>query len=169
MKTMEGQVGMFFPASCSGRTSPDVSAATAERTSGPSWRKLRGWQNREFLFLDMSGGGGQTQELLSGTDGASLGEPTTHNIGERPSVGVASLFSPTFMGWTPRKSCLSALLEENPDPKYVLSSMACQGILRRAERRGKTKNMPEILVKALKRQAEIPPSMDSLSDSGRKT
>ena len=73
------------------------------------------------------------------------------------------------MGWTPRKSCLSALLEENPDPKYVLSPTACQGILRRAEKRGKTENMPEILVKALMRQAEKPRCTDSPSDSGLKT
>ena len=47
----------------------------------------------------------------------------TMNIGEKPRV--------------PNPTRLSEILEPNPDPKYNLSETACQGILRRAERRGK--------------------------------
>jgi hypothetical protein len=32
---------------------------------------------------------------------------------------------------------LSDILEESPDPKFSLSAKACQGILRRAEKRGR--------------------------------
>jgi hypothetical protein len=44
-------------------------------------------------------------------------------------------------------SRLSDILEKNPDPKYNLSAKACQGILNRANRRGKT--LPPMLQEAL--------------------
>jgi hypothetical protein len=46
---------------------------------------------------------------------------------------------------------LSQVLEENPDRKYYLSAKACQGILRRAERRGK--DLPKLLKQALLMQS----------------
>lgn len=46
---------------------------------------------------------------------------------------------------------LSEILEENADEKYNLSARACQGILNRAEKRGKS--LPEILKTALESQA----------------
>jgi len=45
---------------------------------------------------------------------------------------------------------LSEILEEEADAKYNLSSKACQGILNRANKRGK--KLPEILQKALEAQ-----------------
>ena len=48
-------------------------------------------------------------------------------------------------------SRLSQILEENPLPKYCLSPKACQGILRRAENRGK--ELPPMLKEALIRQS----------------
>lgn len=45
---------------------------------------------------------------------------------------------------------LSQILEENADPKYRLSARACQGILNRAERRGK--ELPKELREALEAQ-----------------
>ena len=50
-----------------------------------------------------------------------------------------------------RNSGLSDILEPNPHPKYFLSAKACQGILRRAEKRGK--ELPPMLKEALERQA----------------
>lgn len=70
-------------------------------------------------------------------DGAWLGECMTRNTGESPNVAVVSR--------------LSQILEETPHPKYSLSAKACQGILRRAERRGK--KLPEILERVLTAQA----------------
>lgn len=61
----------------------------------------------------------------------------TLNIGERPRV--------------PNPTKLSQILEPDADPKYDLSAKACQGILNRAERRGKI--LPEALKAALIAQA----------------
>ncbi len=67
------------------------------------------------------------------TVGASHGEFLTLNTGESPSVAV--------------ESSLSQILEVNAPEKYSLSPKAGQGILRRAERRGK--ELPEMLREAL--------------------
>ena len=72
-------------------------------------------------------------------DGAWLGEYMTRNTGECPSVVV--------------ESRLSQILEATPHTKYCLSARACQGILRRAERRGK--DLPKLLKEVLIRQSEI--------------
>ena len=61
----------------------------------------------------------------------------TLNCGEKPRV--------------PNPTKLSQILQSNADPKYHLSAKACQGILNRAERRGK--DLPEALLKALTEQA----------------
>lgn len=71
-------------------------------------------------------------------DGAWLGECMTRNTGESPNVAVVSR--------------LSQILEETPQEKYSLSAKACQGILRRAERRGK--DLPETLKSVLLMQSE---------------
>ena len=138
-KVLAGQVPMFSPDIWFGKTSPEHSAATGERISGPCWKKLAGLQNQPFLFLDMRGGHGLSAELLSETDGAWLGELMTRNIGECPRDAA--------------ESRLSQILEDNPPSKYSLSPRACQGILTRSERRGKT--LPKIFRFALERQAGI--------------
>lgn len=71
-------------------------------------------------------------------DGAWCGELTTRNTGECPNAVVVSR--------------LSQILEETPHPKYNLTPKACQGILRRAERRGK--DLPKLLKAALIRQSK---------------
>lgn len=71
-------------------------------------------------------------------DGAWLGECMTRNTGESPNAAV--------------ESRLSQILEVTPQEKYSLSAKACQGILRRAERRGK--DLPEPLKAVLLMQSE---------------
>lgn len=71
-------------------------------------------------------------------DGAWCGELTTLNTGECPNAVVVSR--------------LSQILEETPHPKYNLTQKACQGILRRAERRGK--DLPKLLKAVLIRQSQ---------------
>ena len=71
-------------------------------------------------------------------DGAWLGECMTRNTGEYPNAAV--------------ESRLSQILEATPPVKYSLSAKACQGILRRAERRGK--DLPEPLKTVLLMQSE---------------
>ena len=67
-------------------------------------------------------------------DGALRTELSTLNTGESPSDAVESM--------------LSSILEVNAPEKYSLSPRACEGILRRAERRGK--KLPEMLELALR-------------------
>ena len=73
------------------------------------------------------------------TDGALRTELLMLNTGESPNAAV--------------ESTLSQILEENVPEKYYLSAMACEGILRRAERRGK--ELPPILKEALTQMIEM--------------
>jgi hypothetical protein len=82
---------------------------------------------------------------MTWADGALLGAYTTRSFGESPSAAV--------------ESRLSQILEESPHPKYYLSAKACQGILRRAQRRGKP--LPEMLRLALEKQASDIGSLES--------
>jgi len=62
-----------------------------------------------------------------------------HSFGESPKEGV--------------ESHLSQILEDNPHPKYYLSAKACQGILNRANRRGK--KLPPMLQEALEQMIAL--------------
>ena len=77
---------------------------------------------------------GNTQAMWLVMDGASLGERLMLNTGEYPNAVV--------------ESTLSQILQENAPTKYYLSARACQGILNRAERRGK--KLPQMLEEALR-------------------
>ena len=80
--------------------------------------------------------GGKEQSWEMGIQ--SLGELSMLNIGESPNEE--------------RESTLSQILEANPHHKYYLSKIACEGILKRASRRGK--ELPEVLRMALISQIE---------------
>lgn len=86
----------------------------------------KGWPLAGCLYDDEGGG-------------ASPGVYLMHSFGEHPSADVASH--------------LSQILEDSPLPKYSLSAKACQGILRRAERRGKI--LPPLLRNALEARISI--------------
>ena len=127
-------LGLWF-----GKTSPEPSAVKEERTSPLSLKKRSKSSNRKPpLFLCLTKDGLQQDACLMWTeDGALPGEYTMHSFGECPREENASR--------------LSAILEECPHPKYCLSAKACQGILNRAERRGK--KLPEQLEAALRFQS----------------
>lgn len=76
------------------------------------------------------------------TDGALRGEPWTPSTGVFPNVVCASR--------------LSSILQVGVPEKYYLSQKACEGILRRASRRGK--QLPELLKMALEQQIAQMPS-----------
>lgn len=117
-----------------GKMYPEHSVQTKEETSAPFWKNLPAWSNQTLLFLDLRGGAdGAKPEQSPETDGALLGDSSTLNIGESPSVESESL--------------LSQILEANAPLKYYLSERACQGILTRASRRGK--KLPDLLQTAL--------------------
>ena len=80
---------------------------------------------------------GQNRTYIWETDGAWLIAFSMLNTGPSPNEGQESTLS-------------EILLAEVPE-KYYLSPKACLGILRRASVRGK--ELPEVLKKALERQA----------------
>lgn len=131
------QVQMFDRDLWSGKTSREPSAQTKEKISGLSLKKSSKSSPIAPLFLDLRSAGGEMSVLSWETDSPLLGVYSTHSFGESPSVAV--------------ESHLSQILEETPHPRYYLSAKACQGILRRAECRGK--ELPEKLKIALIRQS----------------
>ena len=122
-----------------GKMSPERSAPTKERISKLSSKNSSGLQSRRPLrCLRLVKTDGLTPTASWETDGALLGELLTLNTGESPSVAV--------------ESTLSQILEVSVPGKYFLSAKACEGILRRAERRGK--QLPPMLEEALRQQIE---------------
>lgn len=85
-----------------------------------------------------SGGGGALLAQSWEMGIPSLGECSTLDFGESPSVV--------------EESGLSQILQAGAPLKYYLSEKACVGVLRRAERRGK--ELPTILKTALEQQIE---------------
>lgn len=122
-----------------GRMCPEPLAPTKEPTSEPSSGKPSKSSARKCpLFLCLNTDGLQADASVTWEDdGALRGEFSMLSFGECPSVENASH--------------LSAILEASPPLKYSLSAKACQGILNRAERRGKP--LPPALKTALERQA----------------
>jgi hypothetical protein len=96
---------------------------------------LKRSQKPKFQFLIVENG--QTPEWCEAEELTSLGACTTPNTSECHSDAGESF--------------LSAILEAGAPAKYSLSPKACQGILRRAERRGKA--LPPMLLEALTAQA----------------
>ena len=124
----------------SGKMSPELLAVTKEETSQPSLKKRSKSSNRKPpLFLCLTRDGLQQDACLTWTeDGALPGEYMTRSFGECPNAAA--------------ESRLSAILEECPHQRYSLSAKACQGILNRAERRGK--KLPEQLERVLRAQVD---------------
>ena len=134
---IKGQMSIFDLDIWSGKMSPEPSVPTKAKTSAPSLKKQRVSQIRTPLFLDLRGGVGHQAAASWEMGGLLLGAYTMHSFGECPSEE--------------RESRLSQILEERPHLKYCLSAKACQGILRRADRRGK--ELPTQLRIALERQS----------------
>ena len=131
----------------SGRTSPVLSPPTEETTSKLSSKQLSELKKKGSRCLRLRIPDGQNQTYFWETDGAWLTEFSMLNTGVCPSEEQESTLS-------------QILLAEVPE-KYYLSPKACLGILRRASVRGK--ELPEVLKKALERQAggltlEVEPS-----------
>ena len=128
----------------SGRMSRAHSAAIKGRISEAYWKKLQESNSRTYQYLNLSRkaaeADGVQQEASWETVTVLPGECLMRNFGEYPSVENVST--------------LSQILTAQVPEKYYLSPKACRGILRRAQKRGKT--LPDVLRKALERQAEIP-------------
>ena len=164
----EGQMSLFDQGTWCGKMLQEPSAQTMEKTLGASSKKPRKSQIKAPLFLDLRGGGGHTPDSSYQMDGASLIAFMMHNTGAflkdvKDYVLYATLMDNPQETYclncgekplNPNPTYLSQILEMNPDPKYQLSPKACQGILRRAQTRGK--KLPEILEQALIKQAATP-------------
>lgn len=158
----------------SGKTSPERSVPRREQTLPPSLKKRLGLSPKQSPYcklLRVGGPDGEASQTLM-DDGALLGELWTLNTGDEPSEseilellwssvrrnaasGSTSLPTSTeelLLKYCSEKATLSETLEEDADDKYRLSVRACEGILRRSEKRGKT--LPEVLDYALKQQIE---------------
>ena len=127
------QQQMNFLDTLCGKTSPEPSAVTAEKTSSQSSRRSAPSLTKTFQFLDLRTGYGNLLGAYWETASVLHGEPSTRNTSESPSVAA--------------ESSLSEILQENAPEKYSLSPKACNGILRRAEKRGK--ELPPMLRDAL--------------------
>lgn len=144
----EEQVSWFGPDTWSGKTSPEPSPAEAPRarTSRRSSKRSSKSRSREPLCVCVcrtEDGQNPGAITLTMAPGALLGEYTTRSFGESPREENVSR--------------LSQILEDSAHPKYSLSARACQGILNRAERRGK--ELPPELKAALIAQAKTEPSV----------
>ena len=122
----------------SGKMYPELSAVTKETISESSSKNLSKSSSRKPRCLRLIKMDGPTPTVTWETDGALLTEFSMLNTGESPSVAV--------------ESTLSSILEANAPEKYYLSAKACEGILRRAERRGK--QLPPMLKTALEQMIE---------------
>lgn len=136
----DGQVTWSDLGLWSGKMCPEHSAATKGETSRQSLKRSSASQSRKppiLKYMKKDGQLGVATTMKWEDDGAWLGECMTRNTGESPNAAVGSR--------------LSQILETTPQEKYSLSAKACQGILRRAERRGK--DLPETLKEVLIRQS----------------
>lgn len=137
---VEGQMTIFDLDSQYGKMCQVPSPQTTERISESS---LRNWQESKiakYQYLDLRQVNGNKPERWLVMDGQLHGEHLMLNFGESPKEE--------------RESSLSQILEMNVPERYYLSPIACQGILRRASKRGKA--LPPILKEALEAQAKYP-------------
>ena len=127
--TMFGAVAETSPQSFSGKTSP-ASSRRATTPSGAFWLGLPEKMSR----FSRQGTNGRTLVVCLVPKEQSHGGFLMPNISSWPNdAAVCSLWQVLETGSVPRK--------------YFLSVKACAGILRRAERRGKT--LPTMLLRAL--------------------
>ena len=133
MLEMENQLSLFDQDFSFGKMSPEPSAPTKDKTSELSLNPSPKLSKKMPLYLCLRKTNGQQAVASWEMGGALLGEFKMHSFGESPKEDV--------------ESHLSQILEENVPQKYYLSKTACEGILRRAERRGK--ELPPMLKEAL--------------------
>ena len=127
-----------IPVGQCGKTCPAHCPRTMGTTSAQSCKALPKSQTSRQMFLCRRTENGSEREKSWETIILSPGASSMpRRAGESHKDGGVYL--------------LSSILQEHVPDRYSLSPKACQGILRRAEKRGK--ELPEVLRKALERQA----------------
>ena len=129
----DGQVMLFDPDLDVGKMSLELSARPPEMTSKRSSRSSFMLRNHTFMLLDLRPGAGNMLGPCWEINPVWLGPPGTLNTSECPK-GAA-------------ESSLSQILVATAPSRYYLSQVACLGILRRAEERGK--ELPSQLIRRL--------------------
>ena len=165
---LEDQVSMFDADISFGKTYAEHTVATEAGTSRQSSRKSSALQTRRLLLFHCLKGDGRNMDATSRKweTGASPIVPWMPSSSELrsaenalPSYAISTdsplrrFYLTLNCGERPRMenpTKLSEVLEENADNRYRLSKQACQGILNRAERRGK--ELPPELKETLERQ-----------------
>ena len=127
-----------IPNGLCGRTCRARCPLTMGRTSGKSSKASSASRNPKQMFLCLRMENGCRPERSWVTVILSPGASSTPR-----RVGASHKDGNVFL--------LSTILQADAPEKYCLSPKACQGILRRAARRGK--ELPEMLRVALERQA----------------
>ena len=166
------QVSLFDRDTWSGKTCPERSAAETqkERISRQSSKRSSKSQSQMPICMCVyRTEDGQSPDVitLQTAAGALPIGCTMHSTGAFRSGENGLLYLQTSEDSAQQTSCLilncgekpveeiktrlSEILEQDPDEKYKLSTKACQGILNRAERRGK--KLPEQLYDALVEQS----------------
>ena len=138
MQQLPGQMSIFDLDMPCGKMYQERSVATKEKILGSSSKNSAKLQTKQPMFLDLRTGSGTLVGASWEMGIPSHGECLMQDFGECPSAV--------------EESGLSQILEENVPLKYYLSAKACEGVLRRAEKRGK--KLPEILEEALKQQID---------------
>ena len=123
----------YIQESLFGKTYQERLVQTKEKISEQFSKNLSTSANRQPLCLKFQRQDGHIMIVGMEIDGALHTELSMLNFGVSPKDVV--------------ESTLSQILEVNAPKKYYLSKTACEGILRRAERRGK--NLPPMLKEAL--------------------
>lgn len=131
----------------SGKTFLEHIQATGAKISESFSKSSRELRTMGLQYLDLLRTSGLGTDASWETVGALPGEQWMPNTGESPNVAAAST--------------LSQILQEDAPQKYYLSAKACEGILRRAEKRGKA--LPPMLKEALEAQS----GMNRGRDTGR--
>ena len=123
------------PDFCSGKTSPEHSAPTADGIL-LSW--LERWLGPTYLYRETDG---EAPGLVLDETDSSSGACWTRNMSEWNHIPAQSLSDAAVCS-------LSSILETGQvHARYFLSQKACAGILRRAEKRQKV--LPKMLEAAL--------------------
>lgn len=138
MQQLPGQMSIFDLDMPYGKMFQEHSVATKERILESYSKNSAKSQTKQPMFLNLKRGNGTLVGASWGMGIPSRGECLMRDFGEFPREEEGS--------------GLSQILEENVPLKYYLSAKACEGVLRRAERRGK--ELPKILETALKQQIE---------------
>ena len=131
-----------------GKTFPEPSQATREKTSRQSSTPSAPSATVPLMFLDLRMGHGNLLGAYWETATALPGGFTTLSTGVCPK--------------DVRESTLSQILDLNAQEKYSLSPRACAGIIRRAEKR--EKELPDMLREALMEVIGLAGGLDMIEE-----